>query len=117
MLFASLSVLLGAGYTPETNYILHCQGCHGADGVGGVTDKIPPLQDAVGYFLHVPDGRRFLIQVPGVAQAPLDDAEVAALLNYVLDRYSEDELPDGFVPYTAEEVARVRRAMGWRRWR
>ena len=110
MLLLAAPLLMGAGYDARTNYILHCQGCHGADGVGGVPEKVPPLRDAIGHFLHVPGGREFLIQVPGVEQAPIDDGELAALLNYVLHRYSEDELPDAFLPYTAEEVARVRRA-------
>ena len=104
-----MPLLLGAGYTAETNYVLHCQGCHGADGIGGVPDQIPPLRDSVGYFLHIPDGRRFLIQVPGVAQAPINDTQVAELLNYILHRYGADQLPDAFAPYTREEVARERR--------
>ena len=101
--------LASSGYSATTNYILHCQGCHGADGVGGLPEKIPPLRDSIGRFLQVPGGRRFLIQVPGVAQAPISDAELAALLNFTLERYSADQLPSPFLPYTREEVARERR--------
>jgi hypothetical protein len=63
----------------------------------------------MGYFLQVPGGRRFLIQVPGVAHAPVSDAEIAEILNFTLERYSADQLPSPFLPYTEEEVARERR--------
>ena len=102
-------LLAGGGYSAKTNYILHCQGCHGADGIGGLPEKIPPLRDSMGHFLKVPGGRRFLIQVPGVAHAPVSDAEIAALLNFTLEQYSADQLPSPFLPYTEEEVARARR--------
>jgi len=102
-------LLAGADYPAKTNYVLHCQGCHGADGIGGLPEKIPPLRDSIGYFLKVPGGRRFLIQVPGVAQAPLGDAEIAELLNFTLQQHSADQLPLSFRPYTREEVARDRR--------
>jgi len=100
---------MAAGYSAKTNYILHCQGCHGADGVGLVADEVPPLLNSMGYFLHVPGGRRYLVQVPGAAHAPVDDAELAALLSYTLRRFSPDQLPDPFEPFTREEVTRNRR--------
>ena len=65
--------------SPRINYILHCQGCHLADGAG-TPDKVPALKNEVGRFLHVTGGREFLIQVPGTSQSPLSDAEVAAVL-------------------------------------
>lgn len=99
-----------AGYTARTNYILHCQGCHGADGVGGIPDEVPPLGNSVGYFLQVPGGRSYLIQVPGIAQAPVSDEELADVLNYILEHYSAAQLPASFRPYTSGEVAEVRRS-------
>ena len=42
------------------------------------------------------------------AQAPLDDAAIAALLNWLLPRMDADGLPDDFQPYTAAEVAHLR---------
>jgi hypothetical protein len=50
-----------------------------------------------------------MIQVPGVSQAPLRDQEIADLMNFVLRRYSEDQLPDSFRPYSAKEVEAFRR--------
>jgi hypothetical protein len=57
----------------------------------------------------VPGGREVLAQVPGVAQAPLDDAALAAVLNWVLRRFGGAEVPADFAPYTPEEVATLRR--------
>jgi len=89
------------------NYILHCQGCHLVDGAG-TAQKVPALKNEVGRFLHVPGGREFLIQVPGTAQSPLTDAEVAAVLNWILENFSSGQLPADFVPYTTTEISRYR---------
>jgi hypothetical protein len=108
-LLAVAPVLMGAGYNAKTNYVLHCQGCHGADGLGLVSDDVPPLLNSMGYFAQLPAGRRYLVQVPGAAFAPVSDAELAALINYALIRFSAGQLPEAFEPYTREEVARNRR--------
>jgi hypothetical protein len=92
--------------TPGFNYTLHCQGCHLADG-RETPGKIPPLVGA-GRFLSVAGGRAFLAQVPGVSLSVIDDPELAELLNWLLYRFSADDLPADFEPYTAEEVARLR---------
>lgn len=89
------------------NYILHCQGCHLADGAG-TTEKVPALKNEVGRFLHVPGGREFLIQVPGTSQSALSDAEVAAVLNWILENFSAEQLPTDFVPYSTLEISRNR---------
>lgn len=102
--------LAAAGeYAPETNYILHCQGCHGPDGIGGTPDEVPPLAGSVGYFVRVPGGREYLAQVPGAANAPITDRELAALLTFMIERYSAAEAGEAFAPYTETEVARIRR--------
>ena len=98
-----------AAYGPETNYVLHCQGCHLADG-SGMAGKVPPLAGSVAQFLRVPGGRAFLGRVPGVANAPLDDAALAALLNWTLTRFDAAEMPAEFVPYGADEIGRLRAA-------
>ena len=96
--------------TPHLNYILHCQGCHLADG-GGTAEKVPALKQKLGLFLHVRGGREFLIQVPGTAQSALNDSEVAAVLNWMLETFSPDQIPADFLPYTKEEIARYRRPL------
>jgi len=91
----------------HSNYMVNCQGCHLADG-SGLPGSVPSMKDFVGNFLMVPGGREFLIQVPGSANSPLDDAALAELLNWILLSMSSEQLPAGFVPYTAGEVAAVR---------
>lgn len=93
--------------TPEIDYMLNCMGCHLAEGQGA-PDKIPSLKGYVARFLSVPEGRQYLIQIPGVTQSSLDDAEIAALTNWLLARFDGEHLPADFAPYTAEEVARYR---------
>jgi cytochrome c551/c552 len=89
------------------NYILHCQGCHLADG-SGTPGKVPALKDHAGRFLQVPGGREYLVQVPGTSQSALSDAEVAAVLNWILQNFSKSELPEDFAPYTEKEISRSR---------
>ena len=98
----------GATSGPALDYAVTCQGCHRADGTG-TPGTVPVLAGSVGRFLRVPGGREFLAQVPGVAQAPLDDAALAAVLNWILERFGADDVPKPFVAYTADEVGRLRR--------
>src|SRR5262249_48882191 len=78
--FATLVLLATTGvagaYAPSVEYALNCQGCHRADGIG-TPGSVPPLAGSVARFLTVPGGREYLVRVPGVAQAPLDDAALA----------------------------------------
>lgn len=62
----------------------------------------------VGYFLHSPEGREFLIRVPGVATSSLADGELTEMMNWLLLNFSVRELPDPFVPFSIEEVAALR---------
>ena len=91
----------------SAQYALHCMGCHLADG-GGTKGKVPALEGFVGNFLRVPGGREFLVQVPGSASSLASDASLAAVLNWMLVTFSPDETPTDFVPYTAEEIGRIR---------
>ncbi len=106
------TVLLGAAHAgalsgPALDWTLECEGCHRADGTG-TPGSVPALRDSVARFLAVPGGRDYLARVPGVAQAPLDDAALAAVLNWMLDRFDRGHLPRDFAPYTAAEVGRLR---------
>jgi mono/diheme cytochrome c family protein len=93
---------------PELAYTLECAGCHRADGAG-TPGSVPQLRESVARFLAVPGGREYLSRVPGVAQAPLGDAELAAVLNWMLQHFDGAHVPAGFAPYTADEVGRLRR--------
>jgi hypothetical protein len=94
--------------SPEILYMLQCRGCHRPDGAG-TPGVVPPLAGFVGRFLGVPGGREFLVRVPGSAQSPLTDAELASVLNWMIERFGPAEVARGFEPYTEAEVARVRR--------
>jgi mono/diheme cytochrome c family protein len=91
----------------QSNYMLNCQGCHLADG-SGLPGSVPSMRGIVGSFLTVPGGRDFLVQVPGSANAPISDAELAELLNWILTTMSAEQLSPDFQYYTGEEVARLR---------
>lgn len=90
------------------DYSRNCQGCHGHTGVS--VSEVPDLKDRVGYFVHTPEGRRFLVQVPGVALSMLDDRKLADLLNWTLQTYSAAQLPVDFQPYSEQEVAALRKS-------
>jgi hypothetical protein len=89
------------------HWVLNCQGCHRADATGSV-DTTPALAGMVAKFTRVPGGREYLARVPGVATAPLPDAELAELLNWMLWRFDGADLDAQFRPYTAEEVGALR---------
>lgn len=93
----------------KINYMLYCQGCH-LPSAEGLADKVPRMSGFVGYFTHSEAGRRFLIQVPGSATAPVNDEQLAELMNWILKTYSGDELVDDFEPYTTAEVAELRQS-------
>jgi mono/diheme cytochrome c family protein len=108
VLVATLAVATSAqAYAPNVEYALNCQGCHRADGAG-TPGSVPPLTGSVARFLGVPGGREYLVQVPGVAQAPLDDATLAAVVNWMLERFDKAHLPPDFAPYGAAEIGRLR---------
>ena len=109
----ALALLVGpavaGAYSPSVEFALNCQGCHRADGAG-TPGSVPALAGSVGRFLDVPGGREYLVQVPGVAQAPLDDAALAGVVNWMLHQFDREHVPAGFSPYTGEEVGRLRTA-------
>ena len=107
-LAAQPSVQTATTSAAELNYLQYCSGCHQSDGGGSVSNHVPPLPGSVGNFLYTTRGRAFVIQVGGVAQAPISDAEVAALLNWMLAAFDKSNLPRDFSPYTAAEVGAAR---------
>ncbi len=93
----------------RTNYIHHCLGCHLADGSGAPAKGIPSMRGTLGQFLKVPGGREYIAQVPGVMNSPLNDRDIAALMNWLLPFVAPDTTPAGTAPYTADEIARLRK--------
>jgi len=107
LLVSGLAATQARSYEPRVNYQLHCMGCHRADGAGE-QGRLPSMRRTLVPFSAVPDGREFLLRVPGSAQSPLSDAELAVLMNWMVRNLSDLPLPADFVDYTAEEVGRVR---------
>ena len=95
------------GASPRTNYLLYCSGCHLPSGVGN-PPNVPTLHDELGRMMVVAEMRPYLVQVPGSSQTPLTDAELAAVVNWVLHEFNADTLPEDFQPITAEEVTAFR---------
>ena len=90
-------------------WMLNCQGCHRADG-GATGDQVPALRGTVAKFLTVPGGREYLIRVPGVAMAAMDDESIAALANWMLREFDEENIPADFAGYSASEVGALRKS-------
>ncbi len=91
----------------RVNYLLHCAGCHRVDGTG-LPPEIPSLAGPIGPFAGFAQGRDYLIRVPGASQAPINDEELAAVLNWVLESFNTATLPADFRPLQKEEVSASR---------
>lgn len=109
-LIALVAASKGYGTEPaaRANYMLHCMGCHLADGSGNPPD-VPDTRGEMGRMLTVEGGREYLVQVPGAAQAPISDAELAGVVNYMLETFNARSLPDDYVPLTPDEVTAWRK--------
>src|SRR6516162_967359 len=93
--------------SPAQDYTLYCMGCHGAQ-AQGVPGKIPPLAGSVSLFMRIPEGRDYVLRVPGAANSALPDAQLAAVLNWLAASYGAKGEPPP-VPFTVAEVTSVRR--------
>ncbi|MGH8134500.1 MAG: c-type cytochrome [Steroidobacteraceae bacterium] len=103
---AAAAIVAPVGADPAQDYMLYCMGCHGAD-ARGVPGKVPPLAGSLSLFMRTPEGRNYLLRVPGAANSVLTDAQLAAVLNWLAERYPA---PNGApaAAFTAAEVAQVR---------
>lgn len=91
----------------ELHWMMNCQGCHGVSGMGS-PGGAPEMFGVIDKFVTVDGGRAYLASVPGVAYAPLNDDELADVLNWMLNRFVCRPLPSDFVEYDSEEVANFR---------
>ena len=92
---------------PHTDYLLYCRGCHLHTGDAVPTASIPSLHE-LAPLLESQEGRDYLIRVPGVAQSGMDDARLAAVLNWVIVNFNADTVGDDFERFTTEEVSKAR---------
>jgi cytochrome c553 len=106
MVALMLAIACPSDASPAQDYMLYCMGCHGAE-ARGVPGKIPPLAGALSRFMRTPEGRNYVLRVPGAANTALSDAQLAAVLNWLAVTYAvAGDVPP--VPFTVEEVAGAR---------
>ncbi len=110
----------------ETAYQTNCVACHQANGQG-IPGAFPPLAGHVPELLAPEGGRTYLSHVllyglqgsitvggqtyNGVMPAwhQLNDEQIADVLTYIATAWeNEADLPEGFEPFTAEEIAAQR---------
>jgi len=94
--------------SPRINYLLYCTGCHAADGAGK-PPNVPSLRDELGRMISVPEMRSYLVRIPGASQAPISDADLTDVINWLLHEFNSATLPTNFEEYTVDEVSRARR--------
>jgi mono/diheme cytochrome c family protein len=92
---------------PPEDYMLYCRGCHGAE-ARGVPGKVPPLAGSLNRFMRTPEGRDYVLRVPGAASSALPDERLTAVLNWLAGHYAAPGEPRA-APFTVEEVTRLRR--------
>ena len=66
-------------------YRLHCSGCHGLEGGGHPEAGVPFLGNSIARIVSHPDGKRYLMSVPGVRNSFATDAELSEILEYVVN--------------------------------
>ena len=101
-------IATGAERAPKANFILKCAGCHLSDGTGMPASGIPDFVGKVGVFAALPEGRAYLLHVPGVIGSSLTDAQIAGVLNYLMQTWAGASLPTDYVPFDATEVSALR---------
>ena len=71
---------------------------------GSGSRAVPSLQIML-ELRDKPGARAYWVQVPGAAQAPLSDARLAALMNWLVERFAGQPPKPA---YTAKEVGELR---------
>jgi len=87
------------------NYQMFCQGCHAPDGIG--RKSVPTLRNSMSQFMRSQLGREYLVRVPGSANSPLSNEELADVLNWMLREFSPNDTD--WRPYLAKEVGQYRK--------
>ncbi|WP_297514405.1 hypothetical protein [uncultured Caulobacter sp.] len=102
-----------SGSTPSpiplgaSRYLESCGGCHGITGTSAKSE-IPVLRDQVGRFVCTDEGRAYLVRLPNVAFAAMDDHTLAQAMNYMVFSLGGSSVPKGARPYSPQEVAALR---------
>ena len=104
--FALLAPAAVAQMSPKFRFLQFCVGCHQYDGTGLPPD-VPSLRDDLSYMIGSPEGRDFMLRVPGVIGAPGSADEVAELLNWIVKSFYQGNAD--FTPFTAADVLDLKR--------
>ncbi len=114
ILYVALAGISGLGlceravaFEPSVNYMLQCMGCHTPDG-SGAAGRVPSIRSTLLPFSAVVAGRQFLVQVPGASQSTLSNAELAELINWMIENLSNEPRAVVFKRFTGAEVASYR---------
>ena len=122
----AILAMLALGFAQEANevYTTNCVACHQATGEG-LPGAFPNLKDNVNVIAGLEGGRDYLIRAVlfGLmgevnigenvyngampSWSSLSDEDIAGVLNYIVKAW-EQEVPEGFEDFTAEEVAAAR---------
>jgi hypothetical protein len=91
----------------QSDYMLACGGCHGETGRTNAR-LVPDLADQVGYFMRTPEARAYLVRLPNVSAAALDDEALAGVLNFMVWTIGGTSAPPSSERFTAREVGEQR---------
>lgn len=105
-LLMSCSMALAAD-PGRQDFQLHCMGCHGESGEG-MPGKVPSLRKDLATLLAEPEGRAYVLRVPGVAQSSLSSERLAAVLNWLVREYARHSSEKSSA-FTAAEVEIARK--------
>jgi mono/diheme cytochrome c family protein len=123
--FLPLLAVAPARAQPPLAFQQRCAVCHQANG-SGVAGIYPPLNDTIGAYVRLPEGRTFLIHLllfgmSGAIQsrgasydglmppaADLSDIDLAEAINYLLRTLNATTLPHDFQPFTGAEFKTAR---------
>jgi len=90
----------------QTDYMVNCQGCHLPDGSGFPERGVPDMRAVLIPFAQTPEGRAYLVQVPGARLSLLPDDRLTAVTNWILNTLATGE---GIAePLTVDEVTQAR---------
>lgn len=96
----------------RSDYLIHCGGCHSADGASAVA-TVPDLRKCLEFYLRTDEGRAALLALPGLRAALIrDDARLAEMLNYIAENV-EGSLTKADI--TAAQIAKARTDLGSQR--
>jgi len=127
LLLLCATTMAQAATRGEAVYAEHCTACHQSGGVG-TPGLAPPLFNTLGTQLGSPDAVQYLsrlvvagmvgrITVQGEpyngampAFASLSDADLAAVLGYVIEDLNAAVKPAGYVAPSGEDIAKARAA-------